>query len=192
MSRAVRDIKNQRFRYNKEAKLDGAFNHGIESDDEGEHDYYPSTSDSGLGITCNPSASGDLGFTTGGGKPLKGFKSAKSVLSKYQAMEYRSSLGTKNGGFVHFKAKPRQRVRDLHVDDDDRKDTSESKKSTFVSVPSHLMQQIQAKASQSSSTTPVVKAKNSKDLSLDADRVRAELEEIRKRKEKLLAKFRKK
>ena len=76
---SVGDIKQQRFRSKEKAAVrDGGFNHGIESyyNDDGDYAgsaYYPSTSDSGLGITCTPSD----GFTTGDGKKLKGFSSAK-------------------------------------------------------------------------------------------------------------------
>jgi len=188
VAKAVRDIKQQRFRFKeKAAVLDGGFNHGIESDydDDGDYAgsaYYPSTSDSGLGITCTPSD----GFTTGGGKKLKGFSSAKNVLSKYEALECRASSSGRNKGFVNFRAK--SKLQNMNSGKESREHVAV--KSTSVSIPSHMMQLIQTKASKSVPSA-IASQKSSKEISMDADRVRAELEEIRKKREKLLAKFRK-
>ncbi len=180
VSKAIRETKNQRFRCKRDRLLDGSYNHGIESD--GDNDFgiaYSSHSNNNdLGITYSPID----GFATANGKVQNGFTSAKSILSKYEALERQTSEG-RNGGFVSFRTKSKK---DSHCKE--KAENSMSFKKTSVSIPLHMMHQIHSKAPPNESREPFTQ-NSSKDISEQADLVRAELERIRKRKEMLLAKL---
>jgi len=173
VSRAVRDVRRQKFSYKKETSYDGSFNHGIDSDEDENDSYrYPSTSNSGLGITCNPSSS--AGFPQTGGQVLGGFASAKSVLSRYDALECRTS--SNKNGFVNFKRKSK-----FGGEDEDQIDNHEGK-STSITIPSHLLQKVQAAAASMAPAKPAEAHQTSKQISSDADCVRAELTQLNKKR----------
>jgi len=152
----------QKFSYKKESSYDGSFNHGIDSDAD-ENDSYPSTSNSGIGITRNPSST-SAGLPQTGGKVLGGFASAKRVLSRYDALEYRTSTNKKFGG-----------------EDEDQIDNHEEK-STSITIPSHLLQKVQAAAASMAPAKPAEAHQTSKQISSDADCVRAELTQLNKKR----------
>ena len=221
VSRAVRDVKRQNFRYNNynnAKKVDGmGFKHDEDDGEYGHDDFYPSAnmSDaSGLGITHNPTV--HAGFSTAGGTKL-GTRGANSILSKYEAMECRTGTGKSTGtnrtqsassGFVNFKANPPSKLKALREEEDDDEGYGRGgsyrgslsfaiNKSTAVTIPTHLLAQVQqAKSSTGSSTTNATsipeKNKTSQEISAAADLARAELEEIKKKREALRAKFAKK
>jgi len=215
VSRAVRDVKRQNFRYNNAKKVDGmGFKHDEDDGEYGHDDFYPSANmidTSGLGITHNPTV--HAGFSTAGGTKL-GIRGANSILSKYAAMECCTGTGTStwtqsaSSGFVNFKAKPPSKLKALREEEDDEEGYNHggryrgpssfaASKSTSVTIPTHLLAQVQqAKSSTCSSTTTATripeKNKTSQEISAAADLARAELEEIKKKRDALRAKFAKK
>ena len=203
ISRAVRDVKRQNFRFQSKNKEDGmgfqkdAYENGMD------YELLNKVSDSGLGITHNPAM--DAGFSTAGGTKL-GIRSSKSILNKYETMECRTGtvngtgIGSGNGrpgrgnGFVNFKAKPLSKLKaSFRQQEEDEKDDwngSFGTKSTSVTIPTHLLAKVQK--SSASIKIKEKKIKSSKEISSAADRARTELEEIKKKRDALLAKFAKK
>jgi superfamily II DNA helicase RecQ len=189
ISRAVRDVKQQKFRFQSKRKEDGM---GFQKDfyeDDVDDDHLNKVSDSGLGIMHNPTM--DAGFSTAAGTKL-GIRSSKSILSKYETME--CGKGSKNG-FVNFKARPLSKLKASFQQEEEGKEDWNSTslfgtKSTSVTIPSHLLAKVHE--SSASLKTKETKVKSSNEISTAADRARAELEEIKKKREALLAKFAKK
>jgi hypothetical protein len=102
--------------------------------------------------------------------------------------------GSKNG-FVNFKARPLSKLKASFQQEEEGKEDWNSTslfgtKSTSVTIPSHLLAKVHE--SSASLKTKETKVKSSNEISTAADRARAELEEIKKKREALLAKFAKK
>ncbi|KAL3806852.1 hypothetical protein ACHAXA_008240 [Cyclostephanos tholiformis] len=161
------------------------YHHDPLADNEGpiddhilEDDDYFGNDDGLLGITDHV---GEDEFTSSS-KTTKqrGFVKASQVLSKYEAMEYdiKECQQGKKGGFVNYKArsfdKPRQ------------DDESDAKRYRAVDIPEHLrsgMPDPLEAHKKMPHTTMNGELKSSSSYASESDRLRAEIENLRKQKE---------
>mmetsp|Transcript_18011 Transcript_18011/g.27326 ORF Transcript_18011/g.27326 Transcript_18011/m.27326 type:complete len:587 (-) Transcript_18011:491-2251(-) len=165
VTKAIRDVKRQKFRYNKEPVFQGNI---AEDNDEITDDTFDDYG-SDLGITHYKSSHS----STGQNSRSSGFTSAKSILKHYEKLEC-SGTGSKSG-FVKFRAKDAG---------------GEETKSTSINIPSHLAAKIEQKKAKAV-TKKSVEEKSSKDIKSQANKVQDELELIRQKREALLAKIKK-
>jgi len=170
IARARRDVNRQQRQLRHAAKWVGPYGDDIQ--DSSDEEFYGNTSDSGLGITSYKSNSSNS-FSS---KP-SGFKSAKDVLSQYQAME--KSKGQKNG-FVTFK-----KSLTLKSTDDDNEMLSS--KNTSINVPNHLRKKMRLSQNTDSKANESTNL-GSKEYRSAADKLRAELAELQRQKEKFASK----
>ena len=174
LMRAGKDAReNQGRKYHHDPLADDeglADDHGLEEDNAGDDECL-------LGITDHVSGEDFTHPSTM--TKQKGFVKASNVLSKYEAMEYETTecqLG-KKGGFVNYKMRsfvPRQ---------DDEPD---AKRYMTVNIPEHLRcsmpDPLEAHKKTSGATTNGG-LKSSSSYASESDRLRAEIEELRKQKD---------
>lgn len=173
IQKAVRDTNRQRQTLSrkpfvgKNSGVDGmGFREDNDWDDDGfyDQDRYHASTESGLGIT---SSSFDTGFKTASGKSLND-KDYNSIFSKLDAIETKSGKAT---GFVTFKAQGKSNFSNF----------GKETKSTSVNIPLHLRKTLSK--SEARKPIPTNKAQpSSKELGSRAAQLKAELEEIRRRK----------
>jgi superfamily II DNA helicase RecQ len=165
VTRAKRDVRRQQQQFRSAKKWEGRQGYSSDENSAGGFD-----NDEGLGIT-HYDKSFDPKLLP---NKMGGFKSAKDVLSHYEAMECK---GQKNG-FVTFKKSSK-----FSKFDDTSDEEKTDRKSTTVKIPEHM----RAKLNKAAKAKPVnvPKSKGSKEYRSAADKLRAELAEIERQQQML-------
>jgi superfamily II DNA helicase RecQ len=188
VSRAIRDVKYQSFR--QFATNEMTHNYNLEDDDF--EDLGPMY-DTDLVLTSSDSRGVDDVRSISQKKIFNvGFSSAKSVLDELEAKECR-----KGSDFVTFQSKEKMKKCNLFTtlkNANDEEDTSKRKsvKSSSVTVPSHLLEAARARMTKIENerafhSTPTHQS-TSASVSQERERIQADIEAIRRRKEELLSK----
>lgn len=184
VSRAVRDVKYQSFRQFAPTE----YMHHCDSEDDDFEDRGP-LYDTDLALTSSDSrALNDIQTVSHTKKEYNvGFSSAKSVLDKLEANEYRQG-----NGFVKFQSKKTMKQNTLFQalkNTNDGEDTTRKNvKSSTVTVPSHLFDAAQARISKIENERVPAHQSTSVSVSQERQRIQDDIDAIRRRKEELLSK----
>lgn len=191
VSRAIRDVKYQSFRNFSTNEL--THNYNLEDDDF--EDLGP-IYETDLILTSSDSRGVDDVQSVSRKKICNvGFSSAKSVLDELEAKECR-----KGSGFVTFQSKEKMKKNTLFTtlkhanDEEDTSSKRKSAKSSSVTIPSHLMEAARAKMTKIEtdralhSAAAATHQSTSASVSQERERIHADIEAIRRRKEELLSK----
>ena len=180
--RLIRGVRDERKKEGEKYHHDPTADDERLADDSGlEDDYLGNVgNDEGLmGITDYPGEDDLISATTS--KP-KGFMKASSVLSKYEAMEYEAMecQQGKKGGFVNYK------TRSL---DKPTQDDPDAKRYRAVNIPDHLRSGMPDPLASHKNTPRATDAglKSSSSYASESERLKAEIEELRKQKEAALS-----
>jgi hypothetical protein len=142
-------------------------------------DNYLGNDEGLMGITYNAGDDDLISSTTT--KP-KGFVKASSVLSKYEAMEYEAMecQQGKKGGFINYK------TRSL---DKPTQDDPDAKRYRVINIPDHLRSSMPDPLASHKKTPSAADAglKSSSSYASESERLKAEIEELRKQKEAALS-----
>lgn len=168
----------------KRKKVDNKYHHNPLADDEGladdyglEDDYLGN--DEGLSEIMNYAGDDDLISSTT--TKQKGFVKASSVLSKYEAMEYETMecQEGKKGGFVNYKTRSLDRP---------RQEDPDAKRYRAVSIPDHLRGGMPDPLAAHKKTACPMEAglKSSSLYASESERLKAEIEDLRKQQEAAL------
>jgi superfamily II DNA helicase RecQ len=185
VSRAISDVKYQSFRHS----VPNEYIRHIDSEDDDFEDPSPLYETDLILTSSDSGAVNGIQSLCQKKKYNAGFSSAKSVLDELEAKECREG-----SGFVNFQSKKSTKqstlFRTLKNTNDEEDSSRKCVKSSSVTVPPHLMEAARARMMKIENERAIpteTHLSTSLSLSKERERIQADIEAIRRRKEELLS-----